>query len=133
MIWGESLVLVIVERYNKLFVVYETSLPIKTTKKDEICYMLQKLSFKDNETAEMVDFKLKSIPTRTYPATKLVSLYQTKCSLWQSNVGIYPSYLTSNYVYHFRYTCQSTYIGRTERSVCVRFFEHSPQLLKLNR
>lgn len=40
----------------------------------------------------------KTILKRTYPATKLVSLYKTKCSLRQSNADKYPPSVNSDYV-----------------------------------
>ncbi|CAH8863643.1 unnamed protein product [Trichobilharzia szidati] len=68
---------------------------------------------------------------RTYPAAKLVCVYQTTSCLRQSKVDKYPPHVTSNCVYQFTCTCQSTYIGRTERSVIVRISEHIPKNLRL--
>ena len=89
------------------------------------------LAFKGDDTASRIRCRLNAALKRTYPAAKLVCVYQTTSCLKQSKVDKYPPHVTSNCVYQFTCTCQSTYIGRTERRVIARISEHIPKNLRL--
>lgn len=66
-----------------------------------------------------------------YPLARLKTLYEPDCSPKQAKVET-PFFLsTSNCIYKFTCTCQSTYIGRAERRVQVRVSDHAPKNLRL--
>ncbi|CAH8681898.1 unnamed protein product [Schistosoma haematobium] len=89
------------------------------------------LRFIGDEIAGIINQRINSALKVTYPAAKLMTVWQTNCSLQQTKIDK-PSFLSSsNCIYQFTCTCQSTYIGRTERRVHVRISEHVPKNLRL--
>ncbi|CAH8643572.1 unnamed protein product [Schistosoma mattheei] len=88
------------------------------------------LNFKGDEVTNTINRRLNTALARTYPAAKLQILYKTTCSITQSKVDKHPFHVTANCIYKFTCTCQSSYIGRTERRAYLRFFEHVPKSLR---
>ncbi|CAH8484591.1 unnamed protein product [Schistosoma mattheei] len=104
-------------------------------KKTEITMVNKKpvyinLNFKGDDVAQIINKRLNTAITRTYPAAKLLILYKTTCSITQSKIDKQPFQVTANCIYKFTCTCQSSYIGRTERRAYLRFFEHVPKSLR---
>lgn len=60
------------------------------------------------------------------PCYQLVSLYNTRWSLYHSKVDQYSTDVVSNCIYGFTCTCYSKVIRRTKRGTSKRFSEYVP-------
>ncbi|CAH8838228.1 unnamed protein product [Trichobilharzia szidati] len=100
--------------------------PTVEKKKVFIC-----LPFKGDAVSQKIDRRLKGAINRSFPAAKLITVYNTTPSMIHSKLDKYPADVTSNCVYEFTCTCGSKYIGRTERRASIRFSEHIPRNLCL--
>ncbi|KAH9595807.1 Eukaryotic translation initiation factor 3 subunit H, variant 2 [Schistosoma haematobium] len=89
------------------------------------------LRFKGDEIAGLINHRLNSELKVAYPAAKLTTVWETNCSLKQTKIDKSSFLSSSNCIYQSTYTCQSTYIRRTERRVHVRISEHVPKNLRL--
>jgi predicted GIY-YIG superfamily endonuclease len=89
------------------------------------------LPFKGDDITRRIQRRLKMSIENCFYAAKLALVNTTKPFLVQSKIEQSSVHVTSKCVYQFTCTCNSMYIGRTERRLAARVAEHIPKKLQL--